>query len=95
MGQYTRQFDRRRIGADSVRRKLTYEGLTTMQGTSTITDRDWFMNGYSLGLDGKLLHERSPEIMWAGWGWGVLEREHIFEQHPSKQRSRRKAARKR
>lgn len=47
---------------------------------SAISDRDWFMNGYTLALAGIVPHEKSPESMWDGWSWGALERHRVFEQ---------------
>ena len=46
---------------------------------SVVSDRDWFMNGFTLALDGQMPHELSPKLMWAGWGFGVLEREGRFQ----------------
>lgn len=46
---------------------------------STISQLDWLLNGFSLALDGQMPHEFSPEIMWRGWAYGVLEREGTFQ----------------
>ena len=51
-----------------------------MQETvSMVSDRNWFLNGFTLALDGQIPHRLSPEMMWRGWGFGVLERDHHFE----------------